>query len=87
MVTKAGAIGYLTIAANESQRDGKDYEDLEEALNLAADALMRWIPKELVKTESTKRCPGCNRQITTIKCTKKNIRYCPSCGQALRWEN
>ena len=45
----------------------------------------RATPKKLVATRHTKRCPSCNRYMSDIKNAHKNIKFCPSCGQALDW--
>lgn len=43
-------------------------------------------PKLVRYTESTVRCPNCNKQITTKGCIHREIKYCWKCGQAVKWE-
>lgn len=57
--------------------------------NLAQDALellKEQEPKLVRYTESTVRCPSCNKQITTKGCIHREIKYCWKCGQAVKWD-
>ena len=49
------------------------------------EAIQKQIPKKIVTTTSTIRCPCCNKQITNRGCIKANIKFCSKCGQALDW--
>lgn len=47
----------------------------------------RATPKKLKETNSTLRCPNCNRHITNKGSIHSTINNCPKCGQALDWSN
>lgn len=49
------------------------------------EAIRKQIPKKIVVTTSTIRCPCCNKQITNRGCIKAYIKFCSKCGQALDW--
>lgn len=42
-------------------------------------------PLPVIETQSTIRCPSCNKQITSRGCFKRDINFCWKCGQALSW--
>lgn len=57
------------------------------AMRDAAELLKEQEPKLVRYTESTVRCPNCNKQITTKGCIHREFKYCWKCGQAVKWDD
>jgi len=56
-------------------------------INTAISALEKQIPKQIIGIEANlqnRYCPSCNEWMIFEKVGK--VKYCPMCGQALKWE-
>lgn len=61
-----------------------DFE-IEANIEPLRELIERATPTKLRKTNFTRRCPSCNRQMSNLKNAHPNIKFCPNCGQALDW--
>ena len=78
------------IAKNEYHEDDVVYERIknsfiEPVIKPLRELIERATPTKLRKTRFTRRCPSCNRQMSDFKTAHPNIKFCPSCGQAIDW--
>ena len=66
-----------------------DHEHVEMPLDLvqqALEILKKQEPIFVRYTTSTIRCPKCNKQITSRGAIHNEIKYCWTCGQAVKWK-
>ena len=62
-----------------------EYQEIEEAIGIAIEALEKQIPMPTRITTSTKRCGRCGRQLSGIGNIHHGRNYCTKCGQAIDW--
>ena len=86
------ALNWLTWRCMEPNDDYEEpvYEqvpdfEIEANIKPLRELIERATPTKLRKTSFTRRCPSCNRQMSDSKNVHLNIKFCPSCGQALDW--
>jgi len=65
--------------------DYREDKQLEDALDMAIEALEKQIPMKVRITTSTKRCGRCKRQLSAIGNIHPERNYCQRCGQAIDW--
>lgn len=75
----------------------KVIEQIQEAMDMGADALKKQIPKQIIKSDAvlygtSYYCPECMSDITHVEFfrpdgsePKEKVSYCWYCGQALKW--
>ena len=61
-------------------------EETSQAIQIAINALEIRTKKKLRITTKTKRCPNCNRALSSLWNTHENVQYCERCGQGLEWK-
>lgn len=88
------ALNWLTLRCMEPNDDyeGLVYDqvpdfEIEANIEPLRELIERATPTKLRKTSFTRRCPSCNRQMSDSKNVHLNIKFCPSCGQALDWSD
>lgn len=77
----------LHLMCGEEREDGykPTMEEMSKSMYLLQELVERATPKKLVATRHTRRCPSCNRQMSDINNAHPNMKFCPTCGQALDW--
>lgn len=63
---------------------GKGWEEYEEAIKIAVDAIEKQIPKEPLKFKTFNLCPNCHR-LEYIRQRDALETHCGFCGQAIDW--
>lgn len=79
----------LHLMCGEEREDGykPTMEEMSKSMYLLQELVERATPKKLVATRHTRRCPSCNRQMSDINNAHPNMKFCPTCGQALDWRD
>lgn len=60
-------------------------DEATEAIYNILTALELQIPTAPDVTNFTKRCPNCKRQLSASTNSKPMYKYCPRCGQRIKW--
>jgi len=70
----------FTAFINELQMPRDDYNGIMAYIDEGAELLKEQEPVKPIRLENWWKCPSCSGNIVA------NMKYCPRCGQAVKWE-